>query len=40
MEMIEIYEERGMNRDDAEALIDILSRHKKIFIDTMMVEGT
>lgn len=38
--MWDIYVARGMNPEDAAALIDILAQYKEIFINTMMVEGT
>ena len=37
-EMVELYESRGVSHEDATRLIEILSRHKDVFVDTMMVE--
>jgi DNA damage-binding protein 1 len=37
-EMVELYEERGYNNEDATNLVEILTRNKETFINTMMVE--
>ena len=37
-EMVEIYIGKGIPEPDAKALVDILSKHKKAWIDIMMVE--
>jgi len=37
-EMIEIYQKKGLNLNEAKELVTILSHNKKNFIDTMMVE--
>lgn len=37
-EMIEIYKGKGMNEDDAFAVVDIFSKYKEMFVDLMMVE--
>lgn len=37
-EMVDIYIGKGMSRDEATQIIDILARHKDIFVDTMMVD--
>jgi len=37
-EMIDIYEERGMTRKDATAVINIMSQYKDFFVDVMMAE--
>jgi VIT1/CCC1 family predicted Fe2+/Mn2+ transporter len=37
-EMIEIYEQKGFPKDDATALVDIISKDPKRFVDIMMVE--
>jgi len=36
--MVELYKEKGFSHDDATNLVDIISRNKEVFIDTMMVE--
>lgn len=35
-EMLEIYRKRGLNKKDSKALVNILKRNKKFWIDTMM----
>jgi len=37
-EMVTIYTNKGMTRDDATALIDIMAKYNDIFVDNMMVE--
>lgn len=37
-EMMEIYLSKGMNEDDAQAMVDILARNKEAWIDVMMAE--
>lgn len=37
-EMIELYQKKGLDDEDAKALVDIISKNKKIFVDFMMVE--
>ena len=37
-EMIEIYIEKGIPAPDAKAIVDILSKHEKPWVDIMMVE--
>ncbi len=37
-EMVEIYKDKGFSEEDAKQMLDILSRNKKAFVDTMMVE--
>lgn len=37
-EMVEIFTEKGMSKDEATEVITIFSRHKKMFVDLMMVE--
>lgn len=37
-ELVEMYTARGMPRGDALALVDIIAKDKKIWVDTMMVE--
>merc|ERR1712176_1640162 len=36
--MIDIYEERGMSREDATVVINIMSQYKDFFVDVMMAE--
>lgn len=38
-EMIDLYQEKGYTREDATKLVEILTRNKETFINTMMVEG-
>lgn len=38
-EMVEIYQGKGMTKEDAVALIKILSSYKEIFVDSMLVDG-
>lgn len=37
-EMIEIYEKKGLSTEEATTVIDILARHKEMFVDLMMVD--
>lgn len=37
-EMIDIYEERGMTREDATIVIQTMSKYKDFFVDVMMAE--
>lgn len=37
-EMIDIYEERGMSRDDATTVINTMAKYKDFFVDVMMSE--
>ncbi|KAI3633747.1 hypothetical protein MIR68_008079 [Amoeboaphelidium protococcarum] len=37
-EMVEIYQGRGMSKADAVAVIDIMSKYKDVFVDTMLVD--
>ncbi|EGR31166.1 hypothetical protein IMG5_116370 [Ichthyophthirius multifiliis] len=37
-EMIEVYQKKGITYADSKALVDILSKYKKVWIDTMMVD--
>jgi len=37
-EMVELYQERGLSREDAESVIAIVSQHKDFFVDVMMKE--
>lgn len=37
-EMVEIYMEKGLSEDEAKQVVEILSRHPEVWIDTMMVE--
>lgn len=34
----EIYEQKGMSKSDASQFIEILSRYKEVFVDTMLVD--
>ena len=36
--MVEIYQQRGMTFEEATTVVDILSRHKDLFVDVMMVD--
>ena len=36
--MIEIYQKKGISKEDASQVIEILSKHKDAFIDIMMIE--
>ena len=35
-EMIDIYQERGMNRDDAEIVVKKMAKYKDFFVNIMM----
>ena len=37
-EMIDIYESRGMNREDATQVIETMAKYKDFFVDIMMTE--
>ncbi|MEX2578640.1 MAG: VIT1/CCC1 transporter family protein [Verrucomicrobiales bacterium] len=37
-ELIEVYREKGLSEADAATMVDILSRHPGVMVDTMMVE--
>ena len=37
-EMVEIYMGRGLTKEDAQVVTDIISKHKEAFVDIMMVE--
>jgi hypothetical protein len=37
--MVELYQEKGYSEEDANNLVEILTRNKETFINTMMVEG-
>ena len=37
-EMIELYMEKGVSGPDAKAVVDILSKHEKAWVDIMMIE--
>eukprot|EP01087_Luapelamoeba_hula_P010315 TRINITY_DN2728_c0_g1_i1.p1 TRINITY_DN2728_c0_g1~~TRINITY_DN2728_c0_g1_i1.p1 ORF type:complete len:281 (+),score=54.94 TRINITY_DN2728_c0_g1_i1:31-843(+) len=37
-EMVELYQEKGLPAEDAQRVVDIISRHKEFFIDVMMVQ--
>jgi len=37
-ELVEIYEARGMSHDDAMSMVEIISKDRKSWVDTMMVE--
>lgn len=37
--MVELYQEKGYTAEDAANLVEILTRNKETFINTMMVEG-
>merc|ERR1719264_1925462 len=38
LEMIDIYEERGMTREDAKAVVTVMSKYKEFFVNIMMAE--
>ncbi|MBD3188849.1 hypothetical protein GF325_18615, partial [Candidatus Bathyarchaeota archaeon] len=38
LEMVELYEDKGMKKEDAEAMVDIMSKYKDTWVDIMMVE--
>ena len=37
-EMLELYEEKGIPAEEAKTIVDILQKHKKAWVDIMMVE--
>ena len=37
-EMVELYMKRGMSKEDAETVIEVMSKYKNFFLDVMMVE--
>ena len=37
-EMVELYMEKGINEEEARQIVDIISKHKKAWVDIMMVE--
>jgi VIT1/CCC1 family predicted Fe2+/Mn2+ transporter len=37
-EMVELYMKRGMSKEDAESVIEVMSKYKNFFLDVMMVE--
>lgn len=37
-EMVEIYSNKGIDKKDAEKIVEIMSKHKEAFVDIMMVE--
>jgi VIT1/CCC1 family predicted Fe2+/Mn2+ transporter len=37
-EMVEIYMQKGMSKSDADAMVKALSKHKKAWVDVMMLE--
>jgi DNA damage-binding protein 1 len=37
-EMVEIYEDRGMSREDAELVITTMAKYKDFFVDVMMAQ--
>jgi DNA damage-binding protein 1 len=37
-EMIELYESKGMSKDDARTVITVISKYKELFVDIMMVQ--
>jgi len=37
-ELVEVYMDKGLNEKDATTIVDIISKDKKIWVDTMMVE--
>ncbi|MDF1825389.1 MAG: VIT1/CCC1 transporter family protein [Verrucomicrobiales bacterium] len=36
-ELVEIYQEKGLSEEDATTLVEILEKHPKVMVDTMMV---
>ena len=38
LEMIEIYQGKGLSRQDATAIIEVMSKYKEVFVDAMMVD--
>lgn len=37
-EMVDLYVKKGIEQEDAEKLVDIMSKHKDAFVDIMMIE--
>ena len=37
-EMVDIYTERGMSREDATTVITVMAQYKEFFVDVMMAE--
>jgi vacuolar iron transporter family protein len=37
-EMIDIYENKGLNRETASTMVDLMSENKQAFVDVMMVQ--
>ena len=37
-ELVEVYQEKGIPREDAEQMVEILSRHPEAWVDVMMAE--
>jgi len=37
-ELVEIYKDRGMSKEDAQAVVEIIAKDKKSWVDTMMIE--
>ncbi len=37
-EMVELYQEKGVSKEDAVKMMDVMKKHKKFWIDTMMTE--
>lgn len=38
MELVELYESKGIEKDDANQIVNLLSKNKKAWVDIMMVE--
>lgn len=38
LELVELYEEKGLSHDDAVTVVDIFAKNKKTWVDIMMVE--
>jgi hypothetical protein len=36
--MIELYESKGMSKEDATTVIQTISKYKELFVDIMMVQ--
>lgn len=37
-EMVEIYQNKGLTKEDAETVINVISRYKDVFVDAMLVD--
>ena len=37
-EMVELYMKRGMSKEDAETVVEVMSKYKNFFLDVMMLE--